>query len=176
MLWHPPCEFWMQYILFLAAHRRERIVEDHTGYDSHLVAALGIHWAHAVTIRLVLDAKSGLFNKLFTCKWLRCHETNSCSFVISECNFFFLWVLFIWDILPNQLCGCVSFRMYENLFQGFISRWECAGLASFLFLNALTQHMIFQKIITNYQSLFSSFVCFVVSIFMWVSFKAGLFC
>ncbi|XP_050214518.1 DNA repair protein RAD51 homolog 2 isoform X2 [Mercurialis annua] len=28
-------------------------------YDSHLVAALGIHWAHAVTIRLVLEAKSG---------------------------------------------------------------------------------------------------------------------
>lgn len=58
----------MQYILFFAAHRRERIVEDHTGYDSHLVAALGIHWAHAVTIRLVLDAKSGLFNRLFICK------------------------------------------------------------------------------------------------------------
>ncbi|AEC08141.1 DNA repair protein RAD51 2 [Arabidopsis thaliana] len=28
-------------------------------YDSHLVAALGINWAHAVTIRLVLEAKSG---------------------------------------------------------------------------------------------------------------------
>ncbi|XP_054812760.1 DNA repair protein RAD51 homolog 2 isoform X2 [Prosopis cineraria] len=28
-------------------------------YDSHLVAALGISWAHAVTIRLVLEAKSG---------------------------------------------------------------------------------------------------------------------
>ncbi|XP_008224994.1 PREDICTED: DNA repair protein RAD51 homolog 2 [Prunus mume] len=38
---------------------REKAVEDHTGYDSHLVAALGIHWAHAVTIRLVLDSKSG---------------------------------------------------------------------------------------------------------------------
>lgn len=90
--------------------------------------------------------------------------------------FFFVWVLFIWDILANQLFGYVSFRMYENLFQGFVSRWECAGLASFLFLNALTQRMIFQKIITNNQSLFSSFVCFVVSISMWVSFKPGLFC
>lgn len=47
------CQYYFQ------AHRRERIVEDQTGYDSHLVAALGIHWAHAVTIRLVLDAKSG---------------------------------------------------------------------------------------------------------------------
>ncbi|KAJ8768780.1 hypothetical protein K2173_023684 [Erythroxylum novogranatense] len=28
-------------------------------YDSRLVAALGINWAHAVTIRLVLEAKSG---------------------------------------------------------------------------------------------------------------------
>ncbi|KFK32289.1 hypothetical protein AALP_AA6G223100 [Arabis alpina] len=28
-------------------------------YDSHLVAALGINWAHAVTIRLILEAKSG---------------------------------------------------------------------------------------------------------------------
>ncbi|KAK9279092.1 hypothetical protein L1049_012767 [Liquidambar formosana] len=38
---------------------RGEFVEDHTRYDSHLVAALGIHWAHAVTIRLVLEAKSG---------------------------------------------------------------------------------------------------------------------
>ncbi|XP_045799782.1 DNA repair protein RAD51 homolog 2 isoform X2 [Trifolium pratense] len=28
-------------------------------FDSHLVAALGINWAHAVTIRLVLESKSG---------------------------------------------------------------------------------------------------------------------
>lgn len=34
-------------------------IEDHTRHDSHLVAALGINWAHAVTIRLVLEAKSG---------------------------------------------------------------------------------------------------------------------
>ncbi|GMN24513.1 hypothetical protein TIFTF001_000586 [Ficus carica] len=33
--------------------------EDPAGYDSHLVAALGINWAHSVTIRLVLEAKSG---------------------------------------------------------------------------------------------------------------------
>ncbi|XP_044478131.1 DNA repair protein RAD51 homolog 2 isoform X1 [Mangifera indica] len=36
-----------------------KIVEDPPKHDSHLVAALGIHWAHAVTIRLVLEAKSG---------------------------------------------------------------------------------------------------------------------
>jgi RAD51-like protein 1 len=28
--------------------------------ESHLVAALGIQWAHAVTIRLVLESHSGL--------------------------------------------------------------------------------------------------------------------
>ncbi|XP_060966960.1 DNA repair protein RAD51 homolog 2 isoform X1 [Cannabis sativa] len=33
--------------------------DDLSGYDSHLVAALGINWAHSVTIRLVLEAKSG---------------------------------------------------------------------------------------------------------------------
>ncbi|XP_021278824.1 DNA repair protein RAD51 homolog 2 isoform X1 [Herrania umbratica] len=38
---------------------RDGIVETLTRYDSHLVAALGIHWAHAVTTRLVLEAKSG---------------------------------------------------------------------------------------------------------------------
>ncbi|EXC33216.1 DNA repair protein RAD51-2-like protein [Morus notabilis] len=36
-----------------------RSTEDPVGYDSHLVAALGINWAHSVTIRLVLEAKSG---------------------------------------------------------------------------------------------------------------------
>ncbi|XP_052186084.1 DNA repair protein RAD51 homolog 2 isoform X2 [Diospyros lotus] len=37
------------------------MVDDAVGnrFDSHLVPALGIHWAHAVTIRLVLEAKSG---------------------------------------------------------------------------------------------------------------------
>ncbi|KAJ1395107.1 DNA recombination and repair protein Rad51-like, C-terminal [Sesbania bispinosa] len=33
--------------------------DDPATYDSHLIAALGINWAHAVTIRLVLEAKSG---------------------------------------------------------------------------------------------------------------------
>ncbi|KAL8115643.1 hypothetical protein AgCh_022228 [Apium graveolens] len=33
--------------------------EDPTRSDSHLVAALGINWAHAVTIRLVLESISG---------------------------------------------------------------------------------------------------------------------
>lgn len=27
--------------------------------DSHLVAALGIHWAHAVSIRLIFESRSG---------------------------------------------------------------------------------------------------------------------
>ncbi|KAH7542563.1 hypothetical protein FEM48_Zijuj02G0087300 [Ziziphus jujuba var. spinosa] len=41
------------------AQSRGKATEVPAGYDSHLVAALGIHWAHAVTIRLVLEAKSG---------------------------------------------------------------------------------------------------------------------
>lgn len=38
---------------------RDGNIDDPTRYGSHLVAALGINWAHAVTIRLVLEAKSG---------------------------------------------------------------------------------------------------------------------
>ncbi|XP_021746054.1 DNA repair protein RAD51 homolog 2-like isoform X1 [Chenopodium quinoa] len=30
-----------------------------TRFDTHLIAALGIHWAHAVSIRLILDSRSG---------------------------------------------------------------------------------------------------------------------
>ncbi|KAI7737164.1 hypothetical protein M8C21_009003 [Ambrosia artemisiifolia] len=38
----------------------ESTVEDNTEkFDSRLVAALGIHWAHAVNIRLVLESRSG---------------------------------------------------------------------------------------------------------------------
>ncbi|KAF6134863.1 hypothetical protein GIB67_002264 [Kingdonia uniflora] len=33
--------------------------KDHGRLGTHLVAALGIHWAHAVTIRLILEANSG---------------------------------------------------------------------------------------------------------------------
>ncbi|XP_009625924.1 DNA repair protein RAD51 homolog 2 isoform X1 [Nicotiana tomentosiformis] len=33
--------------------------EASTNLDSHLVAALGIHWAHAVSIRLVFESRSG---------------------------------------------------------------------------------------------------------------------
>ncbi|CAA0823157.1 DNA repair protein RAD51 homolog 2 [Striga hermonthica] len=33
--------------------------EDPSKFDSHLVAALGIQWAHAVSIRLVLESRSG---------------------------------------------------------------------------------------------------------------------
>ncbi|CAL5387185.1 unnamed protein product [Camellia sinensis] len=38
---------------------RDDTVEESARFDSHLVPALGIHWSHAVTIRLVLEAKSG---------------------------------------------------------------------------------------------------------------------
>ncbi|PIN16604.1 DNA repair protein RAD51/RHP55 [Handroanthus impetiginosus] len=34
-------------------------IEDRPKFDSHLVAALGIQWAHAVSIRLVLESRSG---------------------------------------------------------------------------------------------------------------------
>lgn len=38
---------------------RDDTIEESARFDSHLVPALGIHWSHAVTIRLVLEAKSG---------------------------------------------------------------------------------------------------------------------
>ncbi|KGN47322.1 DNA repair protein RAD51 homolog 2 [Cucumis sativus] len=38
---------------------RSECQEYSSGYGSHIVAALGVHWAHSVTIRLVLEAKSG---------------------------------------------------------------------------------------------------------------------
>ncbi|XAR59807.1 hypothetical protein NMG60_11015785 [Bertholletia excelsa] len=41
------------------AWRRDDSTEDAKRFDYHLVPALGIHWSHAVTIRLVLEAKSG---------------------------------------------------------------------------------------------------------------------
>ncbi|KAI8573767.1 hypothetical protein RHMOL_Rhmol01G0301500 [Rhododendron molle] len=41
------------------AQSRDDILEGPVTFDSHLVPALGIHWAHAVTIRLVLEVKSG---------------------------------------------------------------------------------------------------------------------
>ncbi|KVI03562.1 DNA repair protein RAD51 homolog 2 [Cynara cardunculus var. scolymus] len=41
------------------AESRVGVIEDTANFDSHLVAALGIHWAHAVTIRLVLESRSG---------------------------------------------------------------------------------------------------------------------
>ncbi|KAG5566825.1 hypothetical protein RHGRI_002386 [Rhododendron griersonianum] len=41
------------------AQSRDDILDGPATFDSHLVPALGIHWAHAVTIRLVLEAKSG---------------------------------------------------------------------------------------------------------------------
>ncbi|KAI3411359.1 uncharacterized protein J3R85_018068 [Psidium guajava] len=38
---------------------RRQDLEDTSKDDSHLIAALGIHWAHAVTIRLILETISG---------------------------------------------------------------------------------------------------------------------
>ncbi|KAK6144533.1 hypothetical protein DH2020_021353 [Rehmannia glutinosa] len=38
---------------------RTDTMEDPSKFDSHFVAALGIHWAHAVSIRLVLESRSG---------------------------------------------------------------------------------------------------------------------
>lgn len=40
-------------------HNKGEMVETSTAYDTHLVAALGINWAHSVTLRLVLESKSG---------------------------------------------------------------------------------------------------------------------
>ncbi|XP_058110083.1 DNA repair protein RAD51 homolog 2 isoform X2 [Magnolia sinica] len=39
-------------------HNMDQTVKNHEHLESHLVAALGIHWAHAVNIRLVLEAHS----------------------------------------------------------------------------------------------------------------------
>ncbi|XP_058780076.1 DNA repair protein RAD51 homolog 2-like isoform X1 [Vicia villosa] len=44
---------------FQAAQSRPTKEDVPDTFDSHLVAALGINWAHAVTIRLVLESKSG---------------------------------------------------------------------------------------------------------------------
>ena len=52
--------------------------EEHTRtYDSHLVAALGINWAHAVTIRLVLESKSGTL--------------RICKVAVTSKNVSFMW-------------------------------------------------------------------------------------
>ncbi|GLU11731.1 hypothetical protein SLE2022_284560 [Rubroshorea leprosula] len=40
-------------------HNKRETLETPATYDTHLVAALGTNWAHAVTIRLVLESKSG---------------------------------------------------------------------------------------------------------------------
>lgn len=52
------CKYASIYSIFCAVHDREGSL---ARYDSHLVAALGINWAHSVTIRLVLEAKSGCY-------------------------------------------------------------------------------------------------------------------
>ncbi|KAF5954090.1 hypothetical protein HYC85_006946 [Camellia sinensis] len=39
---------------------RDDTIEESARFDSHLIPSLGIHWSHAVTIRLVLEAKSGI--------------------------------------------------------------------------------------------------------------------
>lgn len=60
------------YISSATAKVKDGFQEHTKTYDSHLVAALGINWAHAVTIRLVLEAKSG---KAFTKKYRICKVT-----------------------------------------------------------------------------------------------------
>lgn len=50
----------MRHVSFCAAQiRDDEPVKNPERFESHLVAALGINWAHAVTIRLVLEANSG---------------------------------------------------------------------------------------------------------------------
>lgn len=49
-----------------AVNNRSVTLEDPTAFDSHLVAALGIHWAHSVTVCLVLESRSGLLAYYFT--------------------------------------------------------------------------------------------------------------
>lgn len=49
----------MQHVPICAVQNRDETVKNPERFDSHLVAALGINWAHAVTIRLVLEAHSG---------------------------------------------------------------------------------------------------------------------
>ncbi|KAL9261870.1 DNA repair protein RAD51 homolog 2-like protein [Drosera capensis] len=44
---------------FFQVPSRGEIADDQSRLESHLVAALGMHWAHAVSIRLVLEAVSG---------------------------------------------------------------------------------------------------------------------
>ncbi|KAL8233783.1 hypothetical protein R6Q59_019883 [Mikania micrantha] len=45
--------------IFQAESRDLTVEDDNEKCDSRLVAALGIHWAHAVNIRLVLESRSG---------------------------------------------------------------------------------------------------------------------
>lgn len=77
--WHnqiskvPPVYY--KYRFFCAVQRWDDTKEDHTRYDSHLVAALGVHWAHAVTIRLVLESKSGWYYTCYFWKILRAWPT-----------------------------------------------------------------------------------------------------
>lgn len=42
-----------------AANSLQSRPDNPSRFDSHLVAALGIHWAHAVSIRLILEVRSG---------------------------------------------------------------------------------------------------------------------
>ncbi|KAF5727420.1 DNA repair protein RAD51 2 isoform X1 [Tripterygium wilfordii] len=53
----PVCQSEMS--LPCAVNKMNETLENSTRSDSHLVAALGTNWAHAVTIRLVLEARSG---------------------------------------------------------------------------------------------------------------------
>ncbi|XP_056693228.1 DNA repair protein RAD51 homolog 2 isoform X2 [Spinacia oleracea] len=45
--------------LFSFQHTMQSRPDNPSRFDSHLIAALGIHWAHAVSIRLILEVRSG---------------------------------------------------------------------------------------------------------------------
>ncbi|KAK6935977.1 LOW QUALITY PROTEIN: DNA recombination and repair protein Rad51-like, C-terminal, partial [Dillenia turbinata] len=50
----------LQILVIVTNQRKDEAVGDGQRFNSHLVAALGNNWAHAVAIRLVLEASSGL--------------------------------------------------------------------------------------------------------------------
>ncbi|VVB01755.1 unnamed protein product [Arabis nemorensis] len=59
------------HISSITAKLKDGFQEHARTYDSHLVAALGINWAHAVTIRLVLEAKASRIHGMKSKAFLR---------------------------------------------------------------------------------------------------------
>lgn len=60
-----------------AVQNRTKFPEDLSSFDSHLVAALGIQWAHAVSIRLVLESRSGIIELYFGCNIFEVYAAGS---------------------------------------------------------------------------------------------------